>query len=161
MNTTVTKVLSGHVSPETAYVVEDYPFGFTLRCKIRFWLEYKAKKGVRFCSQTTNPKRPGEVWNTAKKASTYCRFGGAMYLDEQGHVQWSGLSQYVDGAEASAWFEQFKAGLPAGEAYEVAEAWVRAKVAYDKARAEGVDMAQAGRIAALAAAKKGGLKDHG
>ena len=66
----VVKVLSGHVSQETAYVVEDYPYGFTLRCQIRFWIETNGKKGSRVVSQTSNPKRPGLVWNKPK-ASTY------------------------------------------------------------------------------------------
>ena len=97
------KLLSGHISPETAYVVEDYPYGFRLRCKIRYWIEFKPKKGFRFLSQTTNPKRPGEVWNKPK-ASTYSMFGGAMYLDEStGYVQFAGLNEYSDGAEAKAW----------------------------------------------------------
>lgn len=37
------KVLSGHTSPETAYVVDDYPYGFRLRCKIRYWIETKKR----------------------------------------------------------------------------------------------------------------------
>jgi hypothetical protein len=122
------KLLSGHISPETAYLVEDYPYGFRLRCKIRYWIEYKAKKGFRFVSQTTNPKRPGEVWNKPK-ASTYSLFGGAMFLDENEHVQFSGLSEYSSGAEASAWSEKFGAGVPeAGRLIHVK--WVAAKVAY-------------------------------
>lgn len=80
------QILEGHVSPETAYVVDDYPYGFRLRCKIRYWLEHKPGHGVRLVSQTTNPKRPGEIWNKPK-ASTYCTFSGCMYLDDNGHVQ--------------------------------------------------------------------------
>ena len=60
---TIKVLLSGHTSPATAYTVDDYPYGFRLRCKIRYWLEYTPKRGVRLWSQTTNPKRPGEVWN--------------------------------------------------------------------------------------------------
>jgi hypothetical protein len=60
------KVLAGHTSPETAYVVEDYPYGFRLRCKIRYWIETKKGHGQRFCSQTTNPKIAGEHWNKPK-----------------------------------------------------------------------------------------------
>lgn len=63
--------LSGHTSEATAYVVDDYPYGFRLRCKIRYWIERKAKNGDRFVSQTTNPKLSYEKWN-APKASTYC-----------------------------------------------------------------------------------------
>ena len=73
------KLLKGHTSPETAYLVADYPYGFTLRCQIRYWLEWHHTRGFRFVSQTTNPKRPGIVWNKPK-ASTYSKFGGAMYV---------------------------------------------------------------------------------
>lgn len=95
------QILSNHTSLETAYLVDDYPYGFRLRCTIRYWLEYHPKRGFRFVSQTSNPKRPGLVWNKPK-ASTYCRFGGAMYLDDVGHVHWAGLTEYSDGAEAKA-----------------------------------------------------------
>jgi len=54
------QILKGHISPETAFIVDDYPYGFRLRCKIRYWLEYNPKHGFRFVSQTTNPKRAGE-----------------------------------------------------------------------------------------------------
>jgi len=144
---TVREVLTGHVSPETAYVVDDYPYGFRLRCRIRYWLEYKKGAGVRFVSQTTNPKR-GDVWNKPK-ASTYGRFGGAMFLDEEGHVQWSALTEYTDGAEVSAWMETFGVGLPEA-ARETAEWWRAAKVAYDERRAAGDGMAEAAARAAKA-----------
>lgn len=86
------KPLTGHTSPETAYVVDDYPYGFKLRCKIRYWLEHSPSKGFRFCSQTTNPKKSVEVWNAPKK-STYSMLG-VMGLDEKGHVTWTGCSIY-------------------------------------------------------------------
>ena len=75
------ELLHNHVSPETAYVVSDYPYGFTLRCQIRYWLEHSPRHGFRLMSQTSNPKKPGLVWNKPK-GSTYCRFGGAMFLDD-------------------------------------------------------------------------------
>lgn len=86
---TVKQVLSGHYSTETSYVIQDYPFGFKLRCKRRCWLEVN-DKGTRFWSQTTDPRKSIEVWNKPK-ASTYI-FMGAMFLDENDHVQWNGLS---------------------------------------------------------------------
>lgn len=30
------KLLIGHVSPETAFMIDDYPYGFKLRCKKEF-----------------------------------------------------------------------------------------------------------------------------
>jgi hypothetical protein len=140
-----------HISPETAFVVEDYPYGFRLRCKKRFWLDCHAKKGVRFMSQTTNPKRPGEVWNTPK-ASTYARFGGAMYLDDAGHVQWSGLTEYTNGAEAAAWRDTYGEGVPVAMQKTVND-WVTVKLRYDAEREGGADMRTAGARALIAFAK--------
>ena len=65
-------VLNGHTSAETAYVVNDYPYGFQLRCKIRYWIETRKGHGMRFVSQTTNPRWAVEGWNKPK-ASTYSR----------------------------------------------------------------------------------------
>jgi hypothetical protein len=89
----VIQPLYGHVSPETAYVVNDYPYGFKLRCKIRYWIEFKAGKGFRFVSQTTNPKLDFERWNKPK-ASTYVELGMCLYLDAVGHVQHGAVSAY-------------------------------------------------------------------
>lgn len=92
------KPLYGHTDEASAYVVDDYPYGFKLRTKIRYWLEFTPKKGYRFVSQTMDPKKSKpelgiERWNAPKK-STYAQFAGAMYLDGQGHVQWEGLGVY-------------------------------------------------------------------
>lgn len=83
-------VLRGHVSQDTAYLVDDYPYGFELRCQIRYWL-HTADKGsargqVRLMSQTTNPKVSGTRWNKPK-ASTYSPWA-VMYADSRGHVEW-------------------------------------------------------------------------
>jgi hypothetical protein len=85
------EVLHGHDSEATAYVVDDYPYGFTARTKIRYWLETTPKKGARFVSQTLNPKT--QRWNAPKK-STYTSLGGVMFLDMNKHVSWDGLSEY-------------------------------------------------------------------
>lgn len=129
------KILKGHDSPETAYVVDDYPYGFRLRCTIRYWLESDPKRGVRFVSQTSNPKKPGLVWNKPK-ASTYSRFGGCMFLDDDGHVRHSGLTEYTDGAEAAAWRDAYGEGCPAAMR-ETMLRWVNAKLAYDANRRKG------------------------
>lgn len=140
-------ILTGHTSPETAYVVDDYPYGFRLRCKIRYWLEFKPKQGFRLVSQTTNPKK-GNVWNKPK-ASTYCRFGGCMYLNDEGHVTWAGLTEYSDGAEAMAFADKYGEGVPeAGRA--LLNKWVAAKLAYDAARTKS-DRLEVGTVEAAKA----------
>ena len=131
----MTTLLKGHLSPETAYVVDDFPYGFKLRCKIRYWLEYTPKRGVRFVSQTTNPKRAGEIWNKPK-ASTYMRFGGAMFLDDKGHCQWNGLSEYCGAAEAQKFLDTYGEAVPP-DCLEVLRRFVKAKVAYEANRAKG------------------------
>lgn len=126
---TKVKLLAGHTSPETAYVVDDYPYGFRLRCKIRYWIEYNKKHGFRFCSQTTNPKRAGTHWNTPKK-STYAKFGACMFLDENEHVQWAALSEYSDAEKARKFFDKYKEGMSA-EAIEACSEWIRLKTMYE------------------------------
>lgn len=127
--------LSGHVSAETAYVVDDYPYGFRLRCKIRYWLEYAPKKGFRFWSQTTNPKRAGEVWNKPK-ASTYCRFGGVMFLNDKGHVGWDGIGEYADVKVCANFLEKYGHTMPAA-AVEVLRGWIARKLTYEQAVLDG------------------------
>jgi hypothetical protein len=147
----VVKILTGHTSPETAYVVDDYPYGFRLRCKIRYWLEYRPNKGIRFCSQTTNPKKAGEVWNKPKE-STYARFGGCMFLDENNHVQWAQLSEYCNAAEARAWSDAFRSGVPQ-EAIESLDHWVKLKEAYEARKATGQGLVESAAGAIIDAIK--------
>lgn len=99
----VVKPLVGHTSMETAYEVDDYPYG-RLRTKKRFWLEQKGKKGWRFVEQTLNPKNGR--WNKPK-TNTYTEFAASMYLDEKGHVQWAGLSAYSSAEEVLDFVTKF------------------------------------------------------
>jgi hypothetical protein len=103
---TVVTPLYGHTSPETAYQVDDYPYGFRLRCKIRYWIEHKPSHGYRFMSQTTNPKKPGEPWNKPK-GSTYVSVAACMYLDPEGHVQWKGVGSYSSEDALAAFVRDF------------------------------------------------------
>ena len=100
------RLLYGHVSPDTAYLVEDYPYGRRLRCRIRYWID-TATSGAhngeqRFVYQTTNPRQPGHPWNTPH-ASTYS-LRTWMYLDDDDHMQHTGLSRYGLDPHKDAWF---------------------------------------------------------
>jgi len=81
-----------HTSPETAYVVQDYPWGFRLKTTIRYWVETKKSKngGQRFASQTINPKTG--LW-CKPKYSTYSPIM-LMYLDENDYVQYTSLGHH-------------------------------------------------------------------
>lgn len=113
----------------SAYLVEDYPYGFKLRTQIRYWLEKHPKRGFRFVSQTLNPKN--NRWNAPKK-STYMPFGACMYLDEKNHVVWDGLSEYTDGSKVLDFVKDFP-----GADYSLLKPFAMAKIAYLRASAEG------------------------
>ena len=109
------EILQGHNSQESAFIVEDYPYGFRLRTKIRYWVETVKGKGDRFVSQTLNPKTGR--WNKPKK-STY----SAVILigkNEQGHIVngpgisrgWSneeGIQKFVDIAGINYPFNEYQ-----------------------------------------------------
>lgn len=94
------RVLTGHVDPDTAHLVDDHPYG-GLRCQRRCWVETRVikKTGLteqRFVAQTTHPKRPGTVWNKPKP-ETFAAFV-VMYLDDLDHVARHEISYYgLDG----------------------------------------------------------------
>lgn len=91
-------VLTGHTDVDSAYLVEDYPYGGGLRCHARFWVETGEKKpnkgAQRFVRQTTNPNRPGDVWNRPRY-HTYAKTV-TLYLDAKDDVQPHAL-HWVDG----------------------------------------------------------------
>lgn len=79
------KYLYNHNCENTAYVVENYPWGFRLKTKQRYWIETNNKKngGQRLVTQTLNPKN--NKWCAPKK-STYDSVA-FLYLDENNHVK--------------------------------------------------------------------------
>lgn len=121
--------LYGHVSEETAYLVADYPYGRKVRCRIRYWLESDEKRGFRFCSQTEHPTK--FIWNAPKK-STYMLLAGCMFLDEKGHTQWEGLSEYSKVGEV----ESFITKYPMADLSRLQD-WCRMKKVYCQQSAEG------------------------
>jgi len=118
----VVQPLYGYDSMSNAYNVADYPYGRTVRTQIRYWLESSPKKGFRFVSQTVNPKNG--TWNKPK-ASTYADFAAAMYLDEKGHVTWTGLGMYAEANKVLAFLHDFP-----GADKSILKQFVPAKVRY-------------------------------
>jgi hypothetical protein len=104
MNTlTEIKPLYGHNNFETAYLIEDYPYGRSLRCKKKVWIEIAEKGQHKGCYRevycTTNPRYTGEVWNKPK-CSTYSDLL-IMYIDPE--------SGYLKTDAWSSWGERRKA----------------------------------------------------
>jgi hypothetical protein len=75
------KPIKGAVSESSAFVIESYPYSFTLRCQKKVWIETDPKRGQRIVEMTSNPKRAGLHWNTPKK-STYSPLCGAFIVED-------------------------------------------------------------------------------
>lgn len=70
------------INKETAYKIENYPYGFKLKTTIYVWLETN-KNGVRMVTQTINPK----TWKENKpKKSTYDVYK-RLYINEDWHIK--------------------------------------------------------------------------
>lgn len=104
------QILYGHTNEDNAYVVPDYPYGYTLRTKIRYWVESNPRFGQRLVSQTMNPKTG--TWNRPK-ASTYTSFVVMFVDDANGHVYWSGWHPYNGADELQDFIKTYGAGLDA------------------------------------------------
>lgn len=87
----MSSILNGYTSQATAYEVKDYPYGYTLRTSIFYWIESKAGHGDRLCTYTINPKT-GKA--NKPKCGTYSTYL-YLYLDsETGHVKTGGIDAY-------------------------------------------------------------------
>lgn len=129
------KLLVGHVSEETAKIVEDYPYGFVLRCRIRYWIEHRKGMGFRFCSQTLNPK--SGKWNSPKRG-IYVPL--AIMTEEEpednnpGYISYISLPSGLEPAER--WLELWKPHLPEGDELvtKTFSSWENAVASYRIAR---------------------------
>ncbi len=96
-----------HTNFESAYVIADYPYGFTLRTQMRMWIETKQGHGQRVVSCTLNPKTG--KWNKPK-SSTYSQMV-VLYIDnETGHVHNAAFGDY-DSEHAGEFLAEYHAGL--------------------------------------------------
>ena len=85
---------------DNAVEVENYPWGFKLKTKRRYWIE-TTSRGDRTCYSTLNPKT--DKWCAVKK-STYDAVK-VLYFDENGHVKTYGISLGWSDADAVKKFE--------------------------------------------------------
>ena len=99
----IREYLFGHYNEETAYLIEDYPYGRRKRCQKKVWLETdpQGKKGDRFVSRTQNPD--SKRWNAEKK-STYSNIG-VLFKDEKGHIHWTAITIYDSREKVKAFVE--------------------------------------------------------
>jgi len=94
-----------HTSFESAYIVDSYPYGFREKTEARFWIESN-KKGQRMIFQTLNPKT--KQYNKPKAGNYY--LVGVLYVDENNHVHFNGLSEYHP-SESGNFLEKYNGGF--------------------------------------------------
>lgn len=126
-NPTAAQLLLGHTDADTAYVVDDYPYGRS-RTQKRYWVESKPKHGDRLVTQTLNPKTGR--WNKPK-AGTYSAVL-VLFLEPQEDgrefVKQHGLGLWKTTDEAQA----FVALVGAGNLNEVQKAQVAGVIGLNK-----------------------------
>ena len=83
------KYIYNAVDFDTAIEVDNYPWGFRLKTKVKYWVESN-NKGDRLIKQTLNPKT--NEWCKPKK-STYNAVE-VLYFDDNGHVKVYGIGKY-------------------------------------------------------------------
>lgn len=156
-----------HKSAETAYVIEDYPYGRN-RTQMRVWIDRDKKGRGRIMRQTLNPKT--DRWNKPK-GSTYSDVMVATF-NEDGHIRNNGASfsyrsenslrpfvekygghmtdeQKLDAALMVAYDELGAKGIPRDEAKEIAfKHWAKQR------KATGVSDAAKAKAQEAKAAKK-------
>lgn len=91
---------------DNPHVIEDYPYGFTLRCKMRVWVEYREGFGYRYFSQTSNPKKDNLVWNKPKHG-TYNPFPIIVGTDDEGHTTHTAMHGYMEKDEMEKWLAEY------------------------------------------------------
>jgi hypothetical protein len=126
-------ILKEQPTEKNPYNVDNYPYGFRLRTKIRYWIE-TTSRGQRFVRQTLNPKT--NAWNKPKK-STYNQIM-LVGLNEDNHIKTTSLNMYclkesqVYGEKYKAYFNKyqqdtFNAIIGLAEVYDKVEYTFKAK----------------------------------
>ena len=75
--------MANYIKTNEKIEVENYPYGFKLKCTLFDTMEFDVKKGYRHVTQTTNPKT--NRLNAPKK-STYSKLL-VRYYDENNHIK--------------------------------------------------------------------------
>ena len=107
------ELIKGAVSFETAAIVDDYPYGFRLRCKKAYWVETSESHGQRLVTRTTNPKKRGEVWNKPH-AETY-RMAVVLYRETStGYIKDVSLGTFADAGDIEKFLADYGSVLDEG-----------------------------------------------
>jgi hypothetical protein len=77
---------------DNAVEVDNYPWGFKLKTRRRYWIETKKNRGDRFCYSTLNPKT--NKWCKPKK-STYTTLG-FLFEEPNGHIAYKAYTNRND-----------------------------------------------------------------
>jgi len=86
----MTKYIYNKNSFDNSLEVSNYPWGFKLKTKRKYWIESNKTQGDRLCFCTLNPKT--EKWCAVKK-STYNAVE-LLYIADNGYIKSDGIYKY-------------------------------------------------------------------
>lgn len=111
-------------------MIEDYPYSFKLRCKMRAWIETSSRYGQRVARQKTNPKKNNK-WNKPTYSTYYDLM--AMRLSDDGKVETSYLRRgWHRSEEIAEWIEKHRDYVDSDEhVARTARAMLRSAVVSD------------------------------
>ncbi len=99
-----TELINPQPTVENPVIVENYPYGFRLKTKARYYIE-TTKNGQRSVFQTLNPKT--QKWNAPKK-STYSEIMLLIRNLENNHVENDSFSiTYSDQEDLNAFLAKY------------------------------------------------------
>jgi hypothetical protein len=128
-----------HTDFDSAYIVENYPYG-GLRTQMKFWIETKAGKGQRVVSCSLNPKT--DKWNKPH-VGTYNTMKVLFIDNSSGHVENSGIHEY----NALSGSTQFLADYGEALTEEQKNRLIVWSVSNDVQKNQGIRMLDNGRLA--------------
>ena len=99
------KYIYNHTSFENAFEVDNYPWGFRLKTKVRYWIEDKEGFGQRFVKRTLSPKTG--YWCNPKYSIYYAVMN--LYLDDNDYLQYE--AYYNDCKELDEFINNIKENL--------------------------------------------------
>lgn len=106
-------IINNAISQETAFIQPDYPYGRTLRCQRRVWVETRPKFGQRMVTQTNDPKKDFEKWNAVKPGNYFPIV--VLTLDEATDPEPGYIKQYaLSGYDSLDKIEEFETKFGAG-----------------------------------------------
>lgn len=109
-------VLKNHTTFDNGAEVDNYPWGFSLKTKRRYWIETSKTHGQRLAYATMSPKT-GQ-WCKPKRG-TYSYIKLLLKQDDNGYIVTDSVSKYASSETMSNFLTKYENDLSTWEASEI------------------------------------------